>query len=287
MNGRCSSCLYNNAGVLQGAVLSPFLLSVQTDSLTSCHSTLLTKKGLDDHLSRLATWSADHGLIITRTKCVECFFYSKNTSSQLPFSFPDGESLPREQTVNYLGAHSTSNMTWSTHIDIGFTKCLKLSFFIRRLRRMNVHKSLLQRIVSVGAIPLILHCSPIIFPGLFNKNFVSIKKCIRLLSPSSGVAYTHICKVLTSPHFNSCKRLSTSIITDPLHPLHSYLANALSTSNTRSSFKLLRCRTSFLQKLPHPQPGPSSCKPTARSRSPIFQSFLRSTPFILSFVENL
>ncbi len=62
---------------------------------------------------------------------------------------------------------------------------------------------------------------------------------------SSGVAYTHICKVLISQHFNSCTRLSTSIINDPLHPLHPCLSKALSTSNTRSSFKLLRCRTSL------------------------------------------
>ncbi len=34
-------------------------------------------------------------------------------------------------------------------------------------------------------------------------------------------------------------RLSTSIINDPLHPLHPCLSNALSTSNTLSSFKLL------------------------------------------------
>ncbi len=38
-----------------------------------------------------------------------------------------------------------------------------------------------------------------------------------MLSTCSGVAYTHICKVLISQYFNSCTRLSTSIINDPLH----------------------------------------------------------------------
>ncbi len=142
-------------------------------------------------------------------------------------------------------------MTWSTHIDIGFTKYLKLSFFIRRLRRMNVHKSLLWRIVSVGEIPLILHFAPIIFPDCLIQATPLLKKCLRLLSPSSGVAYTHICKVLIS-----CKRLYTSIINDPLHPLHSCLANALSTSNTGSSFKLLRCRTPFFIETPSPLAWP-------------------------------
>ncbi len=70
-----------------------------------------------------------------------------------------------------------------------------------------------------------------------------LKNVFRLLSASSGVAYAHICKVLISQNFHSFKRLSSSIINDPLHPFHPYLANALPTSTTRSSFKLLRCRT--------------------------------------------
>ncbi len=108
--------------------------------------------------------------------------------------------------------------------------------FIRRRRSMNVHKSLLCRIVSACAIPAILYCSSIIFPDCSTKTLP--------LSPSSGVAYSQICKVLIS----SCKRLSSSIINDPLHPLYSWLGNDLSTSNTRSSFKRLQCRASFCRK---------------------------------------
>ncbi len=35
--------------------------------------------------------------------------------------------------------------------------------------------------VSACAIPFILYCSPIIFPGLLKTDFASIKKCLRLL----------------------------------------------------------------------------------------------------------
>ncbi len=124
--------------------LYPFLFSLYADSLPSCHSRLLKyaddfvlsnsyskysdQKGLDDDLFRLATWSADHGLVIKKTKCVKSLFYSKCTSSQLSLSFINGEALSREQTVKYLGVNFTSNRTWSTHIDAVFTKCLKLSF---------------------------------------------------------------------------------------------------------------------------------------------------------------
>ncbi len=172
-------------------------------------------------------------------------FFPENTSTQLPLSFVNGEALFREQTVKYLGVHFTANLTWSIRIDTNFTKCLKLSFIIRRLRTMNVNKTLLWRIASACASTLILYCSPIIFPGLLNKGFTSIQKCICLQSTSSGVAYTRTCKVVISQHFNYCTRLSTSNINDEFHSLHPCLANALSTSNNRPSFKLLRRRTSL------------------------------------------
>ncbi len=105
-------------------------------------------------------------------------------------------------------------------------------FFIRRFCYMFVHKSLSWQVVSACAIPVTLYYTPVIFPGLLNKDFTSIKKCLRLLSSSSDVAYLLTCKFLISQHFNSCKRLSSYIINDPLHPLHACLANACSTSNS-------------------------------------------------------
>ncbi len=76
----------------------------------------------------LSAYSADHGLILNTIKCVECLFYSQNTSSQLPLFLMNGEVLSREQTVKYLGVHFTSKMAWYTHIDTVCTKCLKPSF---------------------------------------------------------------------------------------------------------------------------------------------------------------
>ncbi len=56
-------------------------------------------EGLDEDLHHRVTWSADHGLLINKTKCAECLFYPKNTSPQLPLRLINGEALSREQTV--------------------------------------------------------------------------------------------------------------------------------------------------------------------------------------------
>ncbi len=57
------------------------------------------QEGLDDGLSRFATMD------LSLTSALNASFYSKNTSSQLPFSFLNGEALSREQTVKYLSVH--------------------------------------------------------------------------------------------------------------------------------------------------------------------------------------
>ncbi len=111
---------------------------------------------------------------------------------------------------------------------------------------MNIRRSLLWRIVSGCAVLLNLYCSPIISPGLLsNKDFTSII-LIKCITPATNFQWcslhTHICTVLSYQHFNSYKRFSTSIINDPLNPLHPCLVNAQSTSNTRSPVNLLRCR---------------------------------------------
>ncbi len=169
LNDRCSSYLHNNVGVPQEVVLSPFLFSLHTDPLSTCHSRLLKyadcfvfinfytkcsdQEDLDDDLYRRATWSADHWLLINKTKCAKCLFYSTNIFSHHQLFFINGEAVSREQTVKYLGEYITSIMTWCTHMNTVFTNCLRLSFFNRRLRTMNAqwcfHGELFQSVLSL------------------------------------------------------------------------------------------------------------------------------------------
>ncbi len=115
---------------------------------------------------------------------------------------------------------------------------LKYLFFIRRLSSMNVYKFLLCRIVSACAIPIILYCSPIIFHGLLNKNSLLLKMHTSAITFQRCSLHTYMCKV---QHFKSCTSLSTSIINDPLHPLHPCLSKALSTSANKTKASRTLC----------------------------------------------
>ncbi len=64
------------------------------------------KEGLDDDRSRLAKRSAEHGLVINKTKYVECLFYSETLPLRSCSLF-----FTAKHTVKYLSVHFSSNMT--------------------------------------------------------------------------------------------------------------------------------------------------------------------------------
>ncbi len=159
---------------------------------------------------------------MNQNNCVECFFYSKNTSSALPFFFLDGEALSRDSTVKHLGVNFSSFMIWSAHIDTAFIKCLKLLFY------SDIHRSLFMAYRNGYTDYLTLLWTA-------KQRLDYYLKELRLLPSLNGVAYMYSCKVLISEHCNSFKRLSFSISNDPLHLLDHTLQSPFS--------NLLRART--------------------------------------------
>ncbi len=76
---------------------------------------------LDNNLSRLAIWSADHGLVIPKKNALNFLIYSKNTTSQ---HYRSPSLMLKLYHLSTLP--NTSNLTWSTQMDAACTKCLKL-----------------------------------------------------------------------------------------------------------------------------------------------------------------
>jgi hypothetical protein len=99
-NGQHSDTISNNRGVLQGAVLSPVLFSLHTDSLTSVNSNNVVKyaddtvvagkssdaadiENFQQSLNNIQKWSTENGLLLNKLKSLECVFSLQNSSATI------------------------------------------------------------------------------------------------------------------------------------------------------------------------------------------------------------
>jgi hypothetical protein len=269
-NGRTSESVPNSCGVLQGAVLSPFLFNLYTDSLRASSDAILVKyaddfalgKGVTSladqlrmkaNLENITTWSYTNDLILNPEKCNSCIFRSTRSeiSPHVPVLLNDRQ-LDDLDSVKYLGLTFSSNLTWSFHIEDIYKKCLRLSFYIRRLNSIFVPNNVIHRFVDACVIPIIIYASPIVFPGLLKKDFVVLKRAIKSIARASGILYDQICKFVVKRHFSFCTNFSQKILDDHTHPLYPTLNNARSIRNTRSNFCLIYSRTETYRTSPIP-----------------------------------
>lgn len=265
IGSRSSLSVVNNCGVLQGAVLSPFLFTCYVDSLKSSDCMLLKyadditlgapakseiqEKILDENFRNVINWSSSHGLYLNKTKCVEMLLNLRALRS--PGSIEgfnhhmqiDDVPLERVPSFKYLGVTISTDLTWSRHLEQLFIKCRKLSFHIKRLRSYRVPTVVIWRFVDSCVLSLILYCSPVIFPGLLKKDFTLLRRTINVIARVSGISFPTLCDVITKRHFAACKRFVNNILSDEMHPLHDAISVCRSLRPLRSSFRLISART--------------------------------------------
>ena len=228
----------------------PFKTSVQQSSFSR------------QALSSIA-WCEQNGLLLNRDKCLEVSFSSR--PSIYSSTIPDSSCFTSKQSIKYLGVIFTSNLSWSQHVEYIFSKCLRLTHFIRRLRILHVNSNILHLIISSCALPALLYCSPVILPGLKKTDFRILRKSLKILSFSSGISFDSLCSTFVIRHFNSCSKLCTNILKDPTHPLYPQLNRVISSPLTRSSYRLLPAKSAFYRNSVLPYLSRFLCDPnTAR-----------------------
>jgi hypothetical protein len=263
-NSKSSASIPNDHGVLQGAVLSPALFSMLTDSLVSSNVNTILKYADDtviagrmssnidadpfsQSIKEISKWSNQNSLLLNKSKCNECIFHFQRTMRISQTASPssiDGCSLECVEEVKYLGVHFSSNCTWSTHVSEIFSKCLRLSFSVKRLRSLHTPFRIIEKFVFSCIVPLILYCSPVIFPGLLKKDITQLRRAIKLISRSSGIHMSTLFGKISDLHFNACSKFAEQIMNDSTHPLFPHLFPSISFSSTRSSHKPIFSRTS-------------------------------------------
>ncbi len=74
--------------------------------------------------------------------------------------------LLRRKKLNILASFLTPNLSWGAHIENVFIRGQNLAYSIKRVRSAGAPRDKLLLFISALIIPLILYCSPVVFPSL-------------------------------------------------------------------------------------------------------------------------
>ncbi len=65
----------------------------------------------------------------------------------------NGTTLSEVESVTYLGATLTNNANCTAHIEDIFRKCVRLSFFVKKLRMLSTPAEFIRRFVETCVVP--------------------------------------------------------------------------------------------------------------------------------------
>ncbi len=200
---------------------------------------------INNALKCVSDWSGDKGLNLNPNKCVQCMFALRGnvvTDPDLKANI-NGNTLSEVESVTYHGDTFSYNAKWTAHVEDIFRKCERLSFFVKKLRRLSTPVEFIRKFVETCVLPLILYFSPAIFPGLLKHDFALLKRSIKLFSQVSGLSFSCLTNLVCERHIRTSSDFAERILGDHQHPLHDDLSKARSRTSTRSRFKLLPSKT--------------------------------------------
>ncbi len=113
---------------------------------------------MNNALKYVSDWSGDNGLKLNPNKCVQCIFTLKGSAVTDPDlkAKINGNTLSEVESVTYLGVTFSNNAKWTAHVEDIFRKCVRLSFFVKKLRRLSTTAEFIRRFVETCVLPLIL-----------------------------------------------------------------------------------------------------------------------------------
>ncbi len=142
-------------------------------------------------LSTMPSSTFQNGLNLNPNKCVQCTFSligNVVTDPDLKATINDN-ALSTVDTVTCLGGTFARNANWTNHVEGIFRKCVRLCFFAKKLRRLSTPAEYIRKFAEACVIPIILYCSPAIFPGLLKQDFALLRRSIKLISNVCGLRF--------------------------------------------------------------------------------------------------
>jgi hypothetical protein len=105
-----------------------------------------------------------------------------------------------------------------------------------------------KKFVEACVLPVLLYCSPVIFSGLLTKDFILLRRSMKVICRVSGIQYAELVEIVVSRHIDSALKFAHKILEDSEHPLHQHLSLSVSRSCTRNTFNPVFSRTSTFRR---------------------------------------
>ncbi len=78
--------------------------------------------------------------------------------------------------------------------------------------RLSTPAELIRRFVGTCVVPLILYCSPAIFPEPLKHDFALLKCSVKLISQVSGLSFSYLTNLLCERHINASSILRSGFL---------------------------------------------------------------------------
>ncbi len=133
---------------------------------------------------------------------------------------------PRLTQLLSLGLHLREMQSGPIMLRESLENVYVYHFLAKTLRRLSTPAESIHKFAEACVIPIILFCSPAIFPELLKQDFAFLRHSIKLISNACGLSFSCLTKLVCERHIKASSNFAERILADSEHPLHEELSMA-------------------------------------------------------------
>ncbi|KAJ8356646.1 hypothetical protein SKAU_G00194400 [Synaphobranchus kaupii] len=243
---------------VEGSVISPALFTLYTDNCRSSDPEITYIKYSDDtviidtsntegklqaEMDIFSDWCRKNGLDLNASKTKELVIDFRRGQQTITTLKVDSQAIERVEEYKYLGTTIDQKLTFKRNNEIIFSKCQQRLFFLRKLRKLQVHQSTLLAFYRCFIESIITFNITAWFGALSKINVNPLTKIIRMCSKIIGLDL----EPLSSIHSRRTQIKGLQIASDPTHTHYTTSTAPYPQAADRSlPFRTQRATSSFV-----------------------------------------